>query len=144
MQCLGRTKNLGRCKNRAKFLVCHRHTLQLVVLLLITIPGLSVTYNSVYKIYFKPIVSNPSSRFQTMVVDGQSGVGIGDVTVKLLEVDGKQVQQTIKTASDGRFVFKVSAEAGTKIRLSFDHPQYKPYNDYYETENAKTIKLDLK
>ncbi len=53
MQCLGRTKSLERCKSRARFLVCHRHTLQLVVLLLITIPGLSV-----YKIYIKPIVSN--------------------------------------------------------------------------------------
>ncbi len=94
---------------------------------------------------FKPCnEANPSSRFQAMVVDRQSNTGIADVTVKLLEVDGKQVQQTIKTASDGRFVFKVSAEAGTKIRLSFDHPQYQPHNDYYETENAETIKLQPK
>ncbi len=88
--------------------------------------------------------ANPSSRFQAMVVDRQSNTGIADVTVKLLEVDGKQVQQTIKTASDGRFVVKVAAQAGTKIRLSFDHPRYQFYDDYYETENAKTIKLDLK
>ena len=90
------------------------------------------------------VTTNPSSRFQTMVVDKQSNTGIADVTVKLSEVDGKQAQQTVTTASDGRFVVKVAAQPGTKIRLSFDHPQYQPYNDYYETENAETIKLDRK
>ena len=90
------------------------------------------------------VTTNPSSRFQTMVVDRQSNIGISDVKVKLLEVDGKQADETKTTAPDGRFVFKVAAEAGTKIRLSFDHPQYRPYNDYYETENAETIKLERK
>ena len=79
-----------------------------------------------------------------MVVDRQSGVGIGDVTVNLLEVDGKQAQQTVTTASDGRFLVKVAAPPGTKIRLSFEHPQYRPWNDYYDTENAETIKLERK
>ncbi len=65
------------------------------------------------------VTNNSSSRFQTVVVDRQSNTGISDVTVNLLEVDGKQAQQTVTTASDGRFVVKVAALPGTKIRLSF-------------------------
>jgi len=116
-------------------------TTQAKLTLVATVLGIIITIIALINVFDE---ANPSSRFQAMVVDRQSNTGIAGVRVKLSEVDGKQADETKTTTPDGRFVFKVAAEAGTKIRLSFDHPQYQPYNDYYETENAETIKLDRK
>jgi hypothetical protein len=85
-----------------------------------------------------------SSRFQTKVVDFQNNVGISGVTVVLSEVDGKSKSDTTKTSSDGSFLVKVNAKPGAKIRLNFTHPDYIPFNEYYETENPKIIKLERK
>lgn len=51
MQCLGRTKTLKRCKNKAKFAFCNHHWYQPLILLVVTIPTLFVTYFEIYKIY---------------------------------------------------------------------------------------------
>lgn len=84
----------------------------------------------------------PVSRFQSRVIDVQTNSGIADVTVVLTEIDGMHVADTTKTAADGSFIVKVKAQPGSKIRLHFHHPQYKPYNNYYETENPSVIKLE--
>jgi len=114
-------------------------TTQAKLTLVATILGIIITTFTLKDSLIKTI---PSSRFQTRVVDRDSNTGIGDVAVQLLEIDGKQAQQTVKTSSDGSFVIKVAAEAGTKIRLSFEHSAYQPYNQYYETENPEIIYLE--
>ncbi|GEM_PF-4210477 len=113
-------------------------TTQARLTLIATILGIIVTVIGLKDSLFKV---TPSSRFQTRVVDRDSNIGIGGVTIKLLEIDGKRTEQTVKTSSDGSFVIKVAAEAGTKIRLSFEHPKYQSYDNYYETENPEIIHL---
>lgn len=113
-------------------------TTQAKLTLIATFLGIIVT---IFALKNPLIKTAPSSRFQTKVVDQDSNIGISGVTVQLMEIDGRQADQTVKTSSDGSFVIKVAAEAGTKIRLSFEHPDYQFYDDYYETENPQIIYL---
>lgn len=44
MQCFGMVGGFRRCKNNARFLACSRHKLQIIIFILITIPGIIATY----------------------------------------------------------------------------------------------------
>lgn len=51
MQCLGRNRDISRCKNSAKFLFCKKHKYQIIVFLLITLPGILLTYYGIYHLF---------------------------------------------------------------------------------------------
>lgn len=54
MQCIGRNRNLNRCRNNTPFLFCKTHNKQWIFLLFITIPTLLTLYYSVYKDFILP------------------------------------------------------------------------------------------
>ena len=51
MQCLGRNKDFSRCKYSTKFLSCKKHKYQIIFFLLITLPGIFLTYYGIYHLF---------------------------------------------------------------------------------------------
>jgi hypothetical protein len=62
MRCIGRTKNLSRCKKETPFLFCNLHTSQWVGLLFISIPTILVLYISLFHDILIPLFENNKSQ----------------------------------------------------------------------------------
>lgn len=52
MRCWARNRDFTRCKNKTSLIVCKKHIFQLIIFLCITIPGIIVSYSSLYELIF--------------------------------------------------------------------------------------------